>query len=338
MKTKRTAIVIQIIFWTLLTAFQASMATNIFELKIAIAFSLINTSLGMIVYYINMLWSFPKFYATRNYTLYFIISFSLIIALSIFFFHFDHKIVTRFRITAPIKEFKPLFHFMRAFSWLCFIYVISLIFSLIRLLQIQEQKEKELAEQKLNTEIRLLKAQISPHFIFNALNNIYSLTYSKSAQAPDSILKLSQMLRYVFYECNKDEVPIRSEIEYIQNFIGFQQMKSPHEQSINLNTEDVDETFRIAPMLLIPLVENSFKYSKIEDNKQTSVVIILSTNNDELIFNIRNNYPEQSAEAGSGMGIKNVKNRLMLTYPNKHSFELKDENNTFEVTLKIKRA
>lgn len=219
-----------------------------------------------------------------------------------------------------------------------FVLVVSLIFSLIRKVQDQESKEKQLSKEKSDTEIQLLKAQINPHFIFNSMNNIYSLAYSKSDQAPEAILKLSEMLRYVYYDCNRDEVTLGAELEYIRNYIAFQQMKSPHKQDIILDADGIDESFRIAPMLFIPFVENSFKYSKIEDLKEAQVIIMLTTEESKLSFKITNTHPENGKIPGSGMGIENVRNRLELTYPGKSSLEITDENNLFEVEMKIRQS
>ena len=146
------------------------------------------------------------------------------------------------------------------------------------------------------------------------------------------------MLRYVYYDCNRDEVPLGSEIEYIRNYMAFQQMKSPHEQAIELTTEGINESYRIAPMLFIPFVENAFKYSKIEDDQGAWVKMELDTEGDNLCFRIRNTHPENGQKAGSGMGVENVKNRLALTYPGASQLDIKDEGGVFEVQMKIEQS
>ncbi len=146
------------------------------------------------------------------------------------------------------------------------------------------------------------------------------------------------MLRYVYYDCNRDEVTLGAELKYIKNYIAFQQMKSPQKQNIVLDSEGIDETFRIAPMLFIPFVENSFKYSKIEDLQDAKVEIILSTEENNLSFKISNTHPENGKSSGSGMGIENVRNRLELTYPGQHELKVRDENMLFEVEMKIKQS
>lgn len=317
---------------------QLAMTTDFLEFKAALLFSGVNTIMAMAVFYLNTQWIFPGFFEKRRFLLYILINILLIALLSHIFFIVDGSIVRNFR-TVPFPKDLPHFApYLRISSIMFFVLVVSLIFSLIRKVQDQESKEKQLSKEKSDTEIQLLKAQINPHFIFNSMNNIYSLAYSKSDQAPEAILKLSEMLRYVYYDCNRDEVTLGAELEYIRNYIAFQQMKSPHKQDIILDADGIDESFRIAPMLFIPFVENSFKYSKIEDLKEAQVIIMLTTEESKLSFKITNTHPENGKIPGSGMGIENVRNRLELTYPGKSSLEITDENNLFEVEMKIRQS
>lgn len=201
------------------------------------------------------------------------------------------------------------------------------------------ESEKILKEEKLGTEIKLLKAQINPHFIFNALNNIYSLTYTKSDIETESVLKLSEMLRYVFYDCSKDHVKLGAEVEYISNFIAFQQMKSEHEQNIQFNLSNSRSDIEIAPMLFIPFIENSFKYSKIEEYVDAKVSIILNTKRDSLYFKIINSIPHQGkALPVNCLGIKNVRQRLEILYPDIFQLKTEENENIFSVNLIIKTS
>ena len=323
---------------------QMVMATNFLSFRVALMVAGLNTILGMIAFYLNSLWIFPRFFEKRRFVLYLILNLVLLGLLSHVFFNVDVLIFQNFT-TQPWPEDMPeptperhVFVYFRIFSMLIFTTFISLIFSLIRKVQVQDVNARQLSKEKSDTEIQLLKAQINPHFIFNSMNNIYSLAYSKSEQTPEAILKLSEMMRYVYYDCNRDEVTLGAELDYIRNYISFQQMKSPHRQNIILESEGIDENFRIAPMLFIPFVENSFKYSKIEDVKEAKVEIRLSTEQGDLCFKITNTHPENGKIPGSGMGIENVRNRLVLTYPGRSSLEIKDEYNLFEVEMKIRQS
>jgi len=338
MKTNRLSLIFQLCFWILLLALQMVMATNFLPASVALVFAGMNTLLAMVMFYANSLWIFPAFFEKRRFVLYVLINVGLMVLLAHLFFVVDGYLVHNFRMKAPEHQLPRFFQYFRVFTMLIFIFFTSLSFSLIRKVAETESVQKQLSREKSDTEIRLLKAQINPHFIFNSLNNIYSLTYSKSDEAPGAVLKLSEMLRYVYYDCNRDEVTLGAEIEYIRNYIAFQKMKSSHVQDIDLMTENINEGFRIAPMLFIPFVENAFKYSKIEDEEGASVRMKLTTEDDQLCFQIRNTHPENGQKAGSRMGIENVRNRLELTYPGTSTLDIKDEDGVFEVQMKIKQS
>jgi two-component system LytT family sensor kinase len=339
MRSRRLAIIFQICFWSLFLLLQMVMSSNFLSFKASLLFSVVNLILATTVFYMNGLWLFPAFFEKKRYGLYILFNLVALVLLSHIFFRIEGQLMQNFRIIedAPMS-LPPYFQYIRIFSLLTAVNLISLIFSLIYKVRSQELTEKQLSEEKLHTEVSLLKAQINPHFIFNSLNNIYSLAYSKSEQTPEAVLKLSHMLRYVYYDCSRDEVTLGAELEYIKNYIAFQQMKSPQKQNIILESDGINESFRIAPMLFIPFVENSFKYSKIEDQQDARVEIKLATSGNELFFKITNTHPENGLSSGSGMGIENVRSRLALTYPGKHELKVRDENNTFEVVMKIDRS
>ena len=317
---------------------QIEMGGSSLPFHVTLMFAGLNMILALLVFYLNGLWLFPAFFNTYRYGLFFLINLAVHLILSFVYLKVDGWIVTSFLTNEMIDQLPSMSPNLRIFSLLVFVFVISLAFSLLKKVEIQDVTEKKLSKEKMNTEIKLLKAQINPHFIFNSMNNIYSLAYSKSDQTPDAILKLSEMLRYVYYDCNRDEVSLGAEVRYIQNYIAFQQLKSPHKQMITFELNGIDKNFRIAPMLFIPFVENSFKYSKIEDLKEANVTIKLTTNENILYFKISNTQPESGMPSGSGMGIENVRSRLKLTYPDKHELKVNDENDSFEVVMKIIRT
>lgn len=277
---------------------------------------------------------FPKYYHQKSK--YFVLSFSIIFILSsvivageVYFFEFLTDDVTR--------KLPPLFfHFMRFVSQFSLAFFVATSISLMEQTTQLKVNEKLLNEDKLKTELKLLKAQINPHFIFNALNNIYSLTYMQKQNAAESVLKLSEMLRYVFYDCNKDKVALLAEIKYIWNFIAFQQMKSEQEQNIKFKTSANIETFEVAPMLFITFIENAFKYSKIEEIENAYVFITLEYTQEQLHFTIENSVPEVGRNiSGSGLGIRNVKHRLEIIYKDKFELNINNRDNKYIVDLSL---
>lgn len=186
-------------------------------------------------------------------------------------------------------------------------------------------------------ELKYLKAQINPHFLFNALNNIYSMSYMKDDKAPESILRLSDMLRYVLDDCQSETVKIGKEIKYIKNFILFKTQCFEGERNITFtsNIENMDR--KLPPMLLQPFVENCFKHSDILSNKNAFVQISLLTHNEEVHFVAQNSLPKLAllSETRNGIGIANIKKRLELLFQDQYTLNI-SETDVYEVDLHIK--
>jgi len=202
-----------------------------------------------------------------------------------------------------------------------------------------QQKEKGIAFAKaelLESELKFLKMQINPHFLFNALNNIYALSVTNSEKTQEGISTLSEMLRYVLYDCEQPKVPLRKELEYITHFIELFKLKSSKNFNITF-TEDVqNDTLMIAPMLFVPFIENAFKHSGIEKGGERFVTISLKEKENTIEFLIENSVPSKSliTDKQGGIGLQNVQKRLKILYPDKHNLTI-DKSNTFKVYLKV---
>jgi len=201
------------------------------------------------------------------------------------------------------------------------------------------QKYKdELIKQQQASEIALLRSQVNPHFLFNTLNNIYSLVYSKSDEAPEAVMKLSSIMRYMLYDSNTDFVPVYKEIEYLNSFIELQQLRLAQKGFVEIKVLGSMENRIIAPMLLIPFVENAFKHG--EKNREPGIIIQLQLKKDELIFSVENFIKGISAihpvDDSGGFGLDNIKRRLELLYPEKHKLEITTVDDTYKVELTIK--
>lgn len=192
---------------------------------------------------------------------------------------------------------------------------------------------------KAESELKFLKTQINPHFLFNALNNIYSMAYTGDKSAPEKITMLSDMLRYVLYDCESDYISLYKEVDYINSFMEFQQLKTEKRQNIRFDIGNYDENYQIAPMLLVTFVENGFKHSKIEKDKNGFVNITISQTPEKFYFFVENSIPVEAAvptpETKRGIGIENAKNRLNLLYPKKHKLEISNSNNIYKVELEL---
>jgi LytS/YehU family sensor histidine kinase len=215
---------------------------------------------------------------------------------------------------------------------------ISLSLFLFRKEQAHKQEVEELKSDKTESELKFLKAQINPHFLFNALNNIYTMAYIGDKGAPEKIARLSDMLRYVIYDCSIEFVPLEKELIYLNNYTEFQNLKTEKKQNINIEVNIENEAFNIAPMILIPFVENAFKHSCLGSDTNSFVNVKLDQKGDTLKFIVENSIPSIKAPsdpASSGIGIENLKNRLALIYKNKAVVETKITENVYYISLTI---
>lgn len=183
-------------------------------------------------------------------------------------------------------------------------------------------------------ELKFLKLQIHPHFLFNSLNTIYGFALRKKDEAPEMILKLSNLLDYILYQVDKPKVSLQDEINHLEDYISLEEMRFHDTLNVSFQKENINADIQIAPMLLIPFLENSFKHGKIVDEK-LEVAINLSINNDNLVFEIKNS-SENEENQRKGIGLENIQKRLEMLYPNAHQLIVEAEENQFKIQLQIK--
>lgn len=190
--------------------------------------------------------------------------------------------------------------------------------------------------EKLNAEVDFLRAQVNPHFLFNILNNLYALTLKKSEQAPDVVLKLSSMMEYMLYDSNDDKVLLDKELEYLQNYVALERLRFGNEAVITFNIANVPSGLTIAPLLLLPLVENAFKHGLSRQTANSELNIDIAFNDSVLTVKVENTRPLVPAEPlKGGIGLSNLRKRLALLYRGKHDLQLKDEPGRFSALLII---
>ena len=191
------------------------------------------------------------------------------------------------------------------------------------------QTKLELKEQ----ELKFLKMQIHPHFLFNSLNTIYGFAIAKADEAPEMILKLSNLLDYILYQVEKPKVLLLEEVNHLEDYISLEKMRFHDTLKVNFSKDNLNDSIQIPPMLLIPFVENSFKHGVIIDGV-LNVDIHLKTANNCLLFEVENS-SKRKEEASTGIGLQNIRKRLEMLYPEKHQLEIFENNDTFKVHLKI---
>lgn len=197
-----------------------------------------------------------------------------------------------------------------------------------------EKQRKELENKQLSAELSFLRMQLTPHFLFNSLNSIYSLSLKKSDAAPEAILKLSEMMRHMLYQKEDADhmVTLESEVAYLHNYIGLQRIRYKNSIFIDVLTEGDMEDKRIAPLLLIPFVENGFKHGVLQ-NESHPLQVQLVVENSRLIFNVKNMKNLDNKDFSGGIGMDNVKRRLALLYPGSHQLTITDGEEFYKSEL-----
>ncbi len=214
---------------------------------------------------------------------------------------------------------------------------IALLLSLAKewlVLMKESQQIERLEKEKAKAELSALINQINPHFLFNSLNVLYSLALTDSNKTADSIIKLGDVLRYVLYQTKKDRVSIEDEIKLLNDYIFLQQYRS--KTAVTIKDTIQNPSCLLPPMLLLPLLENAFKHGNIIDNN--SINITISEEKGKVEFYINNQKAQQKPEVEAsfgGIGLNNIQQRLLLLYPEKHTFEIKDEAEYFSVKLSV---
>lgn len=195
--------------------------------------------------------------------------------------------------------------------------------------------EKEVAEkEQLKTELAFLKSQVNPHYLFNTINDIYSLTQQQSEEAPEALLKLSELLRYMLRESDDPYVPLANEIAYLNNVIELQKIGQKGNSFIDFKVIGQIEQQKIAPLILINFIENAFKHGVFR-NPETPIQILIAIEGQSLHFHLRNQINLVKKDKTGGIGLVNVQRRLALIYPNRHALLIDQQTDTFICDLKI---
>lgn len=200
-----------------------------------------------------------------------------------------------------------------------------------------KQLQQELQKEKSTAELAFLRSQLNPHFLFNTLNDIYSLTYQQSEQAPEALLKLSELLRYMLRESAEDFMPLIQEIQYLETLVKLQLISAKGNAYIQLEAESDTNDYRVASLLFVSFVENAFKHGVLND-AANPVSIKLMAGKGNISFSIVNKKNRDHKDKTGGIGLINVRRRLELMYPDKHQLEIVDGNERYNVNLVLQTS
>ena len=291
----------------------------------------------VIVYYLM-----PKFF---NHKRYFLFAFGIVVVFAVIqSYTFLQNLLA---LNQPVREgiglskgmlistFKP--GFIRLFGNPPLICCLFLSLKILKNWHLEQLKTETLAKENASAEIQLLKAQVHPHFLFNTLNNIYSFSLSQSPQAGILVKKLSGLLGYMVNECDQQLVPLEKELKLIQDYIGLEKVRYGNRLNMDVKIEGDYENRLIAPLLLIPFVENCFKHGASVMRGQQWIKLSINIKDDQLIFNLSNSKPQQAIDTNDkkGIGLANVQKRLQLLYPGKHSLKIESTDDTYIVQLQV---
>ena len=293
-------------------------------------FYIVSRFLWIGFFYLNAHYFFKKFINKKSYWIYIILQFVVLFIISI---------LTNLIFNLFVKE-SP-YDVINFFVFNTFTYFFILAASTAYRMTLDKIKADKLTRERenenLKTELSFLRSQVSPHFMFNVLNNMVALARKQSDQLEPSLIKLSSLMRYMLYETDDDKVLLEKEVEYVKSYIDLQQLRFGKNVKVNVAIQDTDGGYEIEPMLLIPFVENAFKHGTgLIENAQ--IDIEMSVKNDMLHFTVRNKYNDYSDEIKdktSGIGLTNVKRRLNLLYGYDHSLLINRKDNWFTVSLQL---
>ena len=287
----------------------------------------------LVVYFANFYLFGPYLFFRRRYWLFVLCNLLLILGAN-YGFVYGYFAIKHNVPSMPAKAWMGFFSGAFMFFLLNVVTVAVAIF--IRVRQLKQQLKDEKAK---NTEAELawLKNQINPHFLFNTLNNISSLTQIDADAAQDAIAQLSDLLRYAMYETNKNTVPLGGEVEFMRNYIELMKLRCNEQTSVNYQLSIDSEQVEVAPLLFISLIENAFKHG-VSSGRPSAISIKLEQHQGQLTFICDNtNYPKNDKDrSGSGIGIENTRRRLELMYADRYEWEQTLEDNIYHVMIKLK--
>lgn len=267
-----------------------------------------------------------------SYEILSVLGVTVIICIAWIFYHGDRPFVNR-----------PALNLLM--YWLPFLVAslfLGIFLKMARHIGQNELKEAQTLAAHSQSELHLLQSQLSPHFLFNTLNNLYGLSITQHEKIPPLLLKLSELLRYSVYDSAETFVPLKDELAYIDNYIEFEKIRIGDRLVLNADVEKVnDSSIKIAPMLLIVFIENAFKHSKNTADEKIYIDISLKIWGNSILFYARNSYQKKEEEISvinksSGFGLVNVTKRLQLLYPKQHELEIEKEESSYIVNLKLK--
>ena len=325
-----------VVFWVSIVSYFIVVSHNDSKITteglivIFIVFGCINIGL----FYLNFLYLIPRFLDKKKYKFY---SLALVITIIVFGL-VKYGVASSYKSLLLIHDNGKAVsfgtYFIRAsLSSIFFLFLsVALKFSVDWFLN--ERVQRDLENQRLSAELAFLKSQINPHFLFNSLNSIYSLAYQKSDTAPEAILKLSEIMRYMLYESNDNKVDLAKELQYLQNYIDLQKIRFGNKAFVDFKITGEVGDQKIVPLLLIAFIENAFKHG-VANDPSSPICLRINLDGTHLHFFMENRKHMLNRDTEGGIGLNNVQRRLDLLYSGKYNLTIQDEANTYTCELSL---
>jgi hypothetical protein len=322
----------------------------------------VRTAIYILIFYLSYFWLIPKLLFQGKKVKYYLSIFIIIVAL---YFVNEFANWTLIKEVAKVESLRPAdrpkpeppdrrdgrhdrgkseFRFLRRFDIYNYLLTSFLVSGFSVGLRMSgkyienEKKRKELEKEKLSSELAFLKNQVGPHFFFNTLNNIYSLTEINTKEAQNAILQLSKLMRYLLYESEKGDIQLSSEIAFMKNYIDLMKLRLSDKVTLNYSFPDNYTDFTVPPLIFIPFIENAFKHG-VSYREKSFIDIKLEVENKNLRFSCINSvFAKKDDMSGSGIGLENARKRLKLLFPNAHKLDIGQHDQVFEVLLVIQNV
>lgn len=289
--------------------------------------------------YFVLYWLVPRYFRTKNLPVLLVSLAAVAVAATllsqVLWIHVIYPHIYQVSSPEPVATMaRKLFRFLWSSIDILLLLSVASALKFFRLRQIAAEREQQLVAEKLQSELNFLRSQTNPHFLFNTLNNLYHLARKHSESTPDAILKLSDLLRFMLYECATPKIQLTQEIKVIRDYLALERLRYGDRLDADFQLEMDDEGQSIAPLLLLPFVENAFKHGAAESRGDTWIRIRLKVKKGELEFMVQNPKDPSLKANLEGIGLKNVKRQLELLYP-QHHLQLDDQAKLFTVQLTL---
>jgi two-component system, LytTR family, sensor kinase len=289
--------------------------------------------------YTTILWSVPRFFLKKKYTGFITVTCMLLVTAT-----FLHRLTLHYGFLYPFRPdlyasiypwaLNPL---LRSCYFVLTVSGVFIAMHMVRLSYRQQEINNSLRHANVAAELKNLKEQIKPHFLFNTLNNLYGLTRQNPEKASEVVMRLSQLMSYMLHSANVQKIPVRKDIGYLQDYLELEKIRYGTGLQVSFQCDIENENFQIPPLLLQPFIENAFKHGLSRQLRDAWLQITIRVNENEMNFKVVNSKPSGIADTiPSGIGIANVKKRLELLYPNAYRLKILDEGQTFLVNLTLR--